>query len=119
MVTGLCFFVSISFAPIFASIPPWATGCTLVLVGSMMTKVASDINWSYIGDAVPAFVTLAVMPFTYSIAYGLIAGIMSYILLNTVAFVLEKVSGGRLVLHNKDLKSRGRGGFRVGSCPAG
>ncbi|KAG5296686.1 purine transporter [Histoplasma ohiense] len=104
MVTGLCFFVSIFFAPIFASIPPWATGCTLVLVGSMMTKVASDINWSYIGDAVPAFVTLAVMPFTYSIAYGLIAGIMSYILLNTVAFVLEKASGGRLVPHNKDLK---------------
>ncbi|OAX81336.1 hypothetical protein ACJ72_04321 [Emergomyces africanus] len=106
MVTGLCFFISIFFAPIFASIPPWATGCTLVLVGSMMTKVAADINWSYIGDAVPAFVTLAVMPFTYSIAYGLIAGIVSYILLNTVAWVVEKASGGRIVPHNKNLKEQ-------------
>ncbi|OJD15760.1 hypothetical protein AJ78_04017 [Emergomyces pasteurianus Ep9510] len=106
MVTGLCFFVSIFFAPIFASIPPWATGCTLVLVGSMMTKVAAEINWSYLGDAVPAFVTLAVMPFTYSIAYGLIAGIISYILLNTVAWVVEKASGGRIVPHNKNLKEQ-------------
>ncbi|PGH18083.1 hypothetical protein AJ79_00711 [Helicocarpus griseus UAMH5409] len=104
MVTGLCFFISIFFAPIFASIPPWATGCTLVLVGSMMTKVASDINWSYVGDAVPAFITLAVMPFTYSIAYGLIAGILSYVLLNTVAWLIEVASGGRIVPHNKSMK---------------
>lgn len=72
-VTGFCFFVSLFFAPIFASIPPWATGCTLILVGAMMTRAAVDINWRYVGDSVPAFLTLAIMPFTYSIAYGLIA----------------------------------------------
>lgn len=66
--TGLCFFISIFFAPIFASIPPWATGCTLVIVGSLMAKSAKDINWTYYGDAIPAFITIAVMPFTYSIA---------------------------------------------------
>ncbi|EAS32691.3 nucleoside transporter [Coccidioides immitis RS] len=104
MVTGLCFFVSIFFAPIFASIPPWATGCTLILVGSMMTKVAADINWKYMGDAIPAFVCLAMMPFTYSIAYGLIAGILTYALLNTITWVLEKSSGGRLVPENKTFK---------------
>ena len=104
MVTGLCFFISIFFAPIFASIPPWATGCTLVIVGSLMAKSAKDINWSYMGDAIPAFLTIAVMPFTYSIAYGLIAGIMSYILLNTTAWILEKVSGGRIRPQDKDLK---------------
>lgn len=54
MTTGLCFFISIFFAPIFASIPPWATGCVLVLVGSMMMQAVTEINWSYIGDAVPA-----------------------------------------------------------------
>ncbi|KAK2809843.1 hypothetical protein FQN50_003484 [Emmonsiellopsis sp. PD_5] len=104
IVTGLCFFISIFFAPIFASIPPWATGCTLVLVGSMMTKVASEINWLYIGDAVPAFLTLAVMPFTYSIAYGLIAGIVSYALLNTIAWLVRVGSGGRITPHNSNLK---------------
>lgn len=104
MVTGLCFFISIFFAPIFASIPPWATGCTLVIVGSLMAKSAKDINWAYIGDAVPAFLTIAVMPFTYSIAYGLIAGIVSYILLNTTAWILEKASGGRIKPKDKELK---------------
>lgn len=104
MVTGLCFFISIFFAPIFASIPPWATGCTLILVGSMMAKVAADINWRYVGDAVPAFLTLAVMPFTYSIAYGLIAGVLSYILLNTTVWLIEVVSGGRIRPENKDFK---------------
>jgi AGZA family xanthine/uracil permease-like MFS transporter len=42
------------------------------------------------------------MPFTYSIAYGLIAGILSYIILNGIAWILEKVSGGRIVPPNKD-----------------
>lgn len=72
-VTGICFFISLFFAPIFASIPPWATGCTLILIGAMMARAAVDINWRYVGDSVPAFLTLAIMPFTYSIAYGLIA----------------------------------------------
>src|SRR6478752_9582774 len=55
MSTGICFFISIFFAPNFASIPPWATGCVLVLVGSMMVGAVTEINWRYMGDAVPAF----------------------------------------------------------------
>jgi AGZA family xanthine/uracil permease-like MFS transporter len=104
MFTGLCFFISIFFAPIFASIPPWATGCTLVIVGSLMATAAKDINWRYLGDSIPAFLTIAIMPFTYSIAYGLIAGVCSYILINTLVFIIEKASGGRIVPPNKDEK---------------
>ncbi|KAK5175296.1 uncharacterized protein LTR77_000434 [Saxophila tyrrhenica] len=104
IVTGLCFFISVFFAPIFASIPPWATGCTLIIVGSLMAKSARDINWSYMGDAIPAFLTIAIMPFTYSIAYGLIAGIMSYIILNTTVWAIEKASGGRIKPKDKELK---------------
>ncbi|CAI7656406.1 unnamed protein product [Penicillium pancosmium] len=100
--TGIAFFISVFFAPIFASIPPWATGCTLVIVGALMAKAAADINWRYYGDAIPAFLTIAIMPFTYSIAYGLIAGILSYILLNGTAWLIEKASGGRIVPPNKD-----------------
>jgi AGZA family xanthine/uracil permease-like MFS transporter len=100
--TGIAFFISVFFAPIFASIPPWATGCTLVIVGALMAKAAAEINWRYYGDAIPAFLTIAIMPFTYSIAYGLIAGITSYITLNGIAWIIEKVSGGRIVPPNKD-----------------
>ncbi|CAG8683422.1 22187_t:CDS:2, partial [Dentiscutata erythropus] len=71
------FFISLFFAPIFVSIPPWASGPILVVIGSMMAKNIKDINWKYIGDAVPSFLTFIIMPLTYNVAYGLIAGIVS------------------------------------------
>ncbi|EPE05338.1 purine transporter [Ophiostoma piceae UAMH 11346] len=104
MTTGICFFISIFFAPIFASIPPWATGCVLILVGSMMMKSVTEVNWAYMGDAIPAFLCIVIMPFTYSIANGLIAGVCSYILINTLIWVIEKASGGRIVPMDKDKK---------------
>jgi AGZA family xanthine/uracil permease-like MFS transporter len=117
-VTGLCFFVSIFFAPIFASIPSWATGCTLILVGAMMARACTDINWRYIGDSIPAFLTLAVMPFTYSIAYGLITGIVTYIILNVGAWLIAKASGGRIMPHDYEHKDywtyKVRGGLLPG-----
>jgi adenine/guanine/hypoxanthine permease len=70
----------------------------------MMAKAAKDINWRYFGDALPAFITLAVMPFTYSIAYGLIAGIISYMIINTTTWLVEFISGGRIVVPDKELK---------------
>lgn len=115
MSTGICFFISIFFAPIFASIPPWATGCVLILVGSMMVSAVTEINWKYMGDSIPAFVTIALMPFTYSIADGLIAGVCMYIIINTLVWVVEKASGGRIVPPNKHEKDpwtwRIKGGF--------
>ncbi|TXT15532.1 hypothetical protein VHUM_00035 [Vanrija humicola] len=104
MMTGFCFFIAVFFAPIFASIPPWATGCTLILVGAQMAAESRNINWKYMGDAIPSFICLAVMPFTYSIAYGLIGGICSYILINTTVWAIEKASGGRIRPPNKDEK---------------
>lgn len=100
MVAGVCFFISVFFAPIFASIPPWATGCVLILVGSMMASSVTEINWKYLGDAVPAFITIAFMPFTYSIADGLIAGICTYMLINTLVWLIKIASGGRIVPPN-------------------
>lgn len=118
MVTGLCFFISIFFSPIFASIPAWATGPVLVLVGSMMARACTDINWRYIGDAVPAFITLALMPFTYSIAYGLIGGICTYAIINTVAWILVKVSKGRLAPADYELKDPWTYKIKGGILPA-
>jgi AGZA family xanthine/uracil permease-like MFS transporter len=94
--TGTCFLISIFFAPIFASIPPWATGCTLVLVGCMMMRQVVAVNWSFVGDAIPAFVTIATMPFTYSVAYGLIAGLFTYTVLNGLIYITKVVSRGKI-----------------------
>ncbi|TCD67711.1 hypothetical protein EIP91_012008 [Steccherinum ochraceum] len=93
---GIAFFVSIFFAPIFASIPPWATGGALVIVGSLMMRNVKEINWTYPGDAVPAFLTVIIIPLTYNIAYGVIAGILSYILLNGGAWAIRKATNGRI-----------------------
>ncbi|KAF2740013.1 purine transporter [Polyplosphaeria fusca] len=102
MTCGICFFISMFFAPIFASIPPWATGCTLILVGCLMIRQIVNINWRYIGDALPAFVTIMFIPFGYSAAYGLIAGLMTYTALNGMIYVTKVVSRGYLVPEDED-----------------
>ena len=55
------------------------------------------------------------MPFTYSIAYGLIAGITTYMVLNTVLWIIEKLYGGRIEQANKEEKDPGRIKFQVSS----
>lgn len=62
--TSFWFFVSIFFAPILSNIPSWATGSVLVIVGSMMMQNVVKINWDYLGDALPAFIVVACIPFT-------------------------------------------------------
>ncbi|KAH7152902.1 permease family-domain-containing protein [Dactylonectria macrodidyma] len=104
MVTGLCFIISVFFAPIFASVPPWATGCTLVMVGCMMIRQVTQVNWRYIGDVLPSFVVMTFIPFSYSVAYGLIAGVFVYAVLNSLIGLAVLVSGGRLEPREYDLK---------------
>ncbi|PPQ72814.1 hypothetical protein CVT25_000086 [Psilocybe cyanescens] len=103
MTVGVMFFISVFFAPIFASIPSWATGGALVIVGSMMIRNVLEINWHYLGDAVPAFLTLLIIPLTLNIAYGVIAGIISFIILNGFALAITKMSRGRLTPHEYEL----------------
>ena len=104
MTTGICFLISIFFAPIFASIPPWATGCTLVIVGCLMMRQVIYVNWQFLGDALPAFVTIACMPFTYSVAYGLIAGLFTYTILNGLIYITKLASRGRIQPPDADLQ---------------
>lgn len=64
---GFFFFLSVFFAPIIASIPPWATGGALIVVGALMTKSLVKVQWNDPAQAVPAFLTFMVTPMTYSI----------------------------------------------------
>ncbi len=76
------FFLAFFFTPLLASIPAWAVGPPLILVGVMMMRSVVEIEWDNMNQAIPAFVTMILMPLTYSIAYGLIGGIGTYIVLN-------------------------------------
>ncbi|KAL3334417.1 hypothetical protein AABB24_030920 [Solanum stoloniferum] len=76
------FFLAFFFTPILASIPAWAVGPPLILVGVMMMKSVVEVEWDDMRQAIPAFVTLILTPLTYSIAYGLIGGIGTYIVLH-------------------------------------
>ena len=75
---GVLMLSGLLFADIFASIPQYAMACALVVVGAMMMRQAADIDWSNTTMAVPAFLTMVMMPFTYSIADGIAWGIISY-----------------------------------------
>ena len=88
---GIFFFFSLFFAPIIASIPPWASGGALVIVGSLMCRSLADIKWNNPTHAITAFLTVIIMPLTYSIAYGLIAGIGCYIIMEGTFFLLSFV----------------------------
>ncbi|MEG0664749.1 MAG: NCS2 family permease, partial [Clostridia bacterium] len=76
--TGILFLLSLFFAPIFTSIPTQATAPVLILVGVMMASSLSQIDFSDFTNAIPAFLTLAMMPLAYSIADGIIFGIISF-----------------------------------------
>ncbi|PKI50354.1 hypothetical protein CRG98_029234 [Punica granatum] len=81
VIIALYFLVSLLFTPLLSSVPPWAVGPSLVIVGVLMMKVVRDIDWDNMREAVPAFVTIILMPLTYSIANGIIGGIGTYMVL--------------------------------------
>ncbi|WXR60799.1 NCS2 family permease [Peptostreptococcaceae bacterium AGR-M142] len=77
--TGMLFLASTLFAPIFTAIPSQATAPVLILVGVMMMSSITKINFNDFTEAVPAFLTIIMMPLAYSIAEGLVFGIVSYV----------------------------------------
>lgn len=79
---AMYFFFAFFFTPLLASIPAWAVGPPLILVGVLMMRSVVEIEWNDMRQAIPAFMTLILMPLTYSIAYGLIGGIGTYIVLH-------------------------------------
>ncbi|MBJ6362380.1 NCS2 family permease [Paenibacillus sp. GCM10012307] len=85
VVTGICFLLSIFLSPLVALVPGAATSAALIVVGVLMMQSVKDIDFSDIVYAVPAFLTIAMMPFTYNIANGISFGIVFYVILATVA----------------------------------
>lgn len=84
IVTGVLFIITAFFAPLSNIVPFEAVAPALVMVGFLMTTQVRNIDWADWGIAIPAFLTFALMPLTYSIANGLGAGFIAYVLIRTV-----------------------------------
>lgn len=78
MVVGILFIVSLFFGGLIGIVPAEATAPALVIVGVLMLGAVADIDFSDFTDALPVFFTIAIMPFSYSIANGVAAGIIFY-----------------------------------------
>jgi AGZA family xanthine/uracil permease-like MFS transporter len=90
IVTGLLFLVAMVAAPFIGIVPPAATAPALILVGSMMLTTVTEIRWTEPLVAVPAFLTVILIPMTYSIANGLGFGIIAWAVLHLVAGKLSR-----------------------------
>ena len=82
IVTGLAFLVTMFFTPLAQVIPHEAATPVLVIVGLMMLRSAVDLDWRDYRIAVPAFLTIVIMPFGYSIAAGIGVGFIAYVVIN-------------------------------------
>ena len=85
IVAGALFGLGLFIGPLAQVVPSQATGAVLVLVGFFMMREVTSIPWGDATEAVPAFLTLAIMPFTYSITNGIGAGFVSYVALKLLA----------------------------------
>jgi len=74
VVVAILFLLCLPFASIAGIVPAAATAPALIIVGVMMAESFGEINWKDIEDALPAFFTVAIMPFAYNISYGIAAG---------------------------------------------
>jgi adenine/guanine/hypoxanthine permease len=81
LVTGSLFLLALFFSPLIAAVPPYATAPALILVGLFMVRGIRRIDFSRFDEALPAFLTMILMPLTYSIATGLLFGFLSYTIL--------------------------------------
>lgn len=75
VVVGLLFLLSLFFAPLFGKVPTAATAPILILVGAMMIGESQHIDWADMSQAIPAFLTSMMMPFTFSIPNGILFGV--------------------------------------------
>jgi len=84
---GVWFLVSLPFIPIFKAIPAIATAPPLILVGMFMMVHAKFIDWESIDEAMPAFMTITLIPLTYSIAVGMVFGLSSYFIIQVLTLL--------------------------------
>lgn len=90
--TAGMFLVALFLAPLFLMVPGAATAPALILVGSFMMSPILKINFDDYTESIPVFLTIIMMPLTYSIAEGIVFGMLAYVLLKTLSGRFKEVS---------------------------
>ncbi len=98
LTTAALFLIALFFAPLFTMVPGAATAPALVLVGFFMMSPILNIDFDNFTESIPAFITIIIMPLTYSIAEGIVFGMLSYILIKILTGKFKDISIVMLVL---------------------
>ena len=91
LTTGVFFLIALIFSPLFLLIPSAATAPALIIVGFLMLSAAAEIDFKDPTEGIPAFLTIVMMPFTYSIAEGIVYGILSYVILKAITGKFKQI----------------------------
>ncbi|MBQ0099566.1 MAG: NCS2 family permease [Firmicutes bacterium] len=91
LVTAILFFLSMFLMPVFAMIPSAAAASALVYVGVLMMKNITKVNFDAIRVAVPAFLTIIMMPLAYSITTGIGVGILSFVIISIITYLIDLI----------------------------
>lgn len=102
LVTAILFFLAIFILPVFAFIPSAAAACALVYVGVLMMKSVVDIDFKSIKNAVPAFLTIIMMPLAYSITTGIGVGVISYVIISVIIYIVDLIKYAASKNENKE-----------------
>ncbi len=98
LATAALFLIALFFAPLFTMVPAAATAPALILVGFFMMSPILKIDFDNFTESIPAFITIIVMPLTYSIAEGIVFGMLSFVLLKVLTGKMKDVSIVMVVL---------------------
>ncbi len=98
LTTAALFLIALFFAPVFTMVPAAATAPALVLVGFFMMSPILNINFDDFSESIPAFITIIMMPLAYSIAEGIVFGMLSYVLLKVLTGKFKDLSPVMIVL---------------------
>lgn len=98
VVTAILFLAAMFLSPIAQLIPSCATAAALIYVGVLMISCVKEIDWHSAEIAVPAFLTLAMMPFSYNISYGIAFGLISYLVINLFTGKVKEIKVGTWVI---------------------
>ncbi|MBQ2853684.1 MAG: NCS2 family permease [Bacteroidales bacterium] len=93
-----CFAIALFFSPLFLSVPGAATAPVLILVGMLMMEPVRNIDFDDATEAIPAFITLAMMPLAYSISAGIMLGMISYVIINICCGKFKKLTPAMYIL---------------------